>query len=87
MTVQIAVKLPDELLARLDELVRSGHFPSRSGGIRRALEVLLSAEGRRRIDAAFAEGFRRVPDDGPELAEATRLAVEAIEEEPWERWW
>lgn len=86
MTIQIAVKLPDELVAGLDELVRSGRFPSRSTGIRRALEVLLRAEERRRLDAAFAEGFRRHPD-GDDLAEATRLAVEAIEEEPWERWW
>lgn len=87
MTIQIAVKLPDKLVAHLDELVRSGTFPSRSNGVRRALEVLLEAEERRRLDAAFADGFRRVPDDGPELAEATRLAVEAINEEPWERWW
>jgi len=87
MTVQIAVKLPDDLVSRLDELVRSGKFPSRSSGIRRALEVLLRAEERRRVDTAFAEGFGRLPDDGPELAEATRLAVEAIEEEPWDRWW
>jgi Arc/MetJ-type ribon-helix-helix transcriptional regulator len=87
MTTQIAVKLPDELVARLDELVRRGRFPSRSTGVRRALEALLVGEERRRIDAAFTEGFRRIPDDGPELAEATRLALEAIAEEPWERWW
>jgi Arc/MetJ-type ribon-helix-helix transcriptional regulator len=86
MTIQIAVKLPDELVARLDELVKSGTFPSRSTGVRRALEVLLRAEERRRVDAAFAEGFRRIPD-GDDLGEATRLAGEAIDEEPWERWW
>jgi Arc/MetJ-type ribon-helix-helix transcriptional regulator len=85
MTIQIAVKLPNELVARLDELVRSGTVPNRSTGIRRALEVLLRAEERRRVDAAFTEGFRRIPDD--DLTEAARLAVEAIEEEPWERWW
>jgi Arc/MetJ-type ribon-helix-helix transcriptional regulator len=87
MTIQIAVKLPDDLVAGLDDLVRKGKFPNRSSGVRRALEVLLGTEERRRVDAAFAEGFRRVPDDGPELAEATRLALEAISEEPWERWW
>jgi Arc/MetJ-type ribon-helix-helix transcriptional regulator len=86
MTIQVAVKLPVELVARLDELVASGTFPSRSTGIRRALEVLLRAEERRRIDLAFAEGFRRVPDDDAG-GETTRLAVEAIDEEPWERWW
>lgn len=87
MTIQIAVKLADDLVAQLDELVRSGRFPSRSSGVRHALEVLLRTEERRRVDAAFADGFRRSPDDGSELAQATRLAVEAIEDEPWERWW
>lgn len=87
MTVQLAVKLPEELVGRLDELVRSGRLPSRSMGMRRALEVFLGAEDRRRVDAAFAEGFRLHPDDGAELADATRLALEAIEDEPWERWW
>lgn len=87
MTIQIAVKLPDELVARLDELVRGGSIPNRSSGVRRALEVLLAAEEHHRMDELFASGFRRFPDDGAELADATRLAIEAIEDEPWERWW
>ena len=72
---------------RLDELVRRGRFPTPLVGSCRALEALLAAEERRRIDAAFTEGFRPVPDDGPELAEATRLTTEAIAEEAWEPWW
>ncbi|MCU0270488.1 MAG: ribbon-helix-helix domain-containing protein [Acidimicrobiales bacterium] len=87
MTTQIAVKLPDDLVERLDALVDAGRFPSRSSGVRRALETLLLAEERRRIDEGFRRGFADVPDDGVELAEAVRLAVESIEEEPWERWW
>lgn len=87
MTVQIAVKLPDDLVASLDRLVEEGVLPNRSVGIRRAVEQLLEAEARRRIDASFTAGFSRCPDDGAELAEATRLAIDAIEDEPWERWW
>jgi hypothetical protein len=46
-----------------------------------------SAEERERIDRAFADGFARCPDTGAELGEATRLAAESIDEEPWQRWW
>jgi hypothetical protein len=41
---------------------------------------------RRRIDDAFAAGFTRVPEGDAELRDAMRLAIEAIEEEPWEPW-
>jgi len=29
----------------------------------------------------------RLPETDDEIAEATGLAVSAIDEEPWERWW
>ncbi len=87
MTIQIAVKLPDEIVARIDELVERGVFASRSAVVRRGLEAVVAAETRRAIDAAFAEGFRRMPETDEELREATRLSIESIEEEPWEKWW
>lgn len=40
MTTQMALRLPQELLARLDELVPGTH-PSRSDAVRRAIEVYL----------------------------------------------
>jgi Arc/MetJ-type ribon-helix-helix transcriptional regulator len=52
MTTQIAVRLSDELVAYLDELVRSGVTPSRAAAVARALE----RERRRQIaerDAAI----------------------------------
>ncbi len=33
---------------------------------------------------AFADGFARQPETGGELADATRLAVKSIEDEPWD---
>ena len=87
MSTQIAVKLPERLVAQLDRLVADGSFDSRSDAVRHGIEALVLGSERRRIDRAFAEGFRRHPDTGGELADATRLAAEAIDDEPWERWW
>lgn len=39
------------------------------------------------IDRAFVDGFRQHPERPHELDDARRLAVEPIEDEPWERWW
>lgn len=86
MTTRITVKLPDELIANVDRLVRRGRFASRSDAVRNGLVKLLQEAESRRIDDAFAAGFARHPDDDL-LTEAKRLAVEAIEDEPWERWW
>lgn len=87
MTIQIAVRLEDEAVAMLDRLVADGSFPSRSEAVRTAVEVLVRSRERRRIDEAFAQGFRNRPESDREMAEATRLAIASIDEEPWERWW
>ncbi len=87
MTTQIAVKLPEATVRRLDALVTDGVFENRSQAVRRALDVLVAAAERAAVDHAFAKGFASHPETPEELAEATRLAIESIEEEPWERWW
>jgi Arc/MetJ-type ribon-helix-helix transcriptional regulator len=87
MTTQIALKLPDELVAELDELVADGSFASRSDAVRHGIEALVRGHERARVDQAFVDGFRRHPESDDELADATRLAVDAINDEPWERWW
>jgi Arc/MetJ-type ribon-helix-helix transcriptional regulator len=87
MTTQIAVKLPDEMLDAVDRLVAAGRFESRSGAVRAGLVILVRQADRERIDRAFSEGFRRHPEEPDELADASRLAIEAIHDEPWEPWW
>ena len=42
MRVQVAVRLPDDLIERLDSLVPATH-PSRSDAVRRAIELYLYA--------------------------------------------
>lgn len=87
MTVQIAVKLPDELVGELDRLIDEGSFESRSQAVRSGLETMVAARRREELDRRFREAFTRVPETTEELAEARRLAVDAIHEEPWEPWW
>jgi Arc/MetJ-type ribon-helix-helix transcriptional regulator len=87
MTTQIAVKLPDDLSAALDDMVERGVYASRSEAVRAAVAALVRRAAAERIDRAFAQGFNRHPERPEELADATRLAVEAIEDEPWEPWW
>ena len=87
MTIQIAVKLPDELAKDLDRLVARGYFENRSQAVREGLEAVLAAREQERLRVHYREALARHPEAPSELADARRLAVESIEEEPWERWW
>jgi Arc/MetJ-type ribon-helix-helix transcriptional regulator len=87
MTIQIAVKLPDGLVGELDRLVEGGAFANRSQAIRSGLEALVADTRRRELDRRYADAMARVAETDAELAEATRLAVDAIHDEPWTRWW
>ena len=67
MTVQIAVRLPDELVAFIDQLVADGRTPSRAAAVTQALQ----RERRREIAArdAVILAADPVPDDLDALAE------------------
>ncbi len=84
---QIAVKLPDALVEQLDDLVDQGVFANRSSAVRAAVEAIVARQRRDALERAYAEGYRRVPESQSELAEARRLAEQAINAEPWDRWW
>lgn len=87
MTVQIAVKLSRELIEELDDLIARGTFESRSQAVRQGLEAVVAAQRRREIDQRYRAAFDEAPETEQEIAEATRLAVQSIRDEPWERWW
>lgn len=87
MTTQIAVKLSAALLESVDDLVRSGRVKNRSAAVRAGLELLSRTEREAAIDRAFTDGVRRHPDSQGDMADARRLAIESIEDEPWEPWW
>ena len=70
MTTQIAVRLPDELVAFIDELVRNGTATSRAAAVARALE----RERRRQIAERDAAILARLGPD-PDLDGLARHAV------------
>jgi len=74
MSKQIAVRLPDELVAFVDELVESGAEPSRAAVVSRALE----RERRRAVAARDAQILARTGHD-PELEGlAQHVAAQSI---------
>jgi len=83
MSEQIAVRLPDQLAQRLDELVRSGRFDSKADAVRAAINDLVEAERRRVIGDRIAEGYRRLPQSDEEVVAAEAAAARSIAEEPW----
>jgi Arc/MetJ-type ribon-helix-helix transcriptional regulator len=87
MTVQIAVKLPDELVAAVDRLVDDDRFASRSEVVRAGLQRMVADAANRTIDQAFADGVCAHPDTDDDVQRATALAIESIDDEPWEKWW
>jgi len=82
-TRQIAVRIPEDLLAQVDELVRSGAYESRADAVRTALELIALTQERRSIDHSILEGYRHHPPTSSEDAAALASLREAVEEEPW----
>jgi Arc/MetJ-type ribon-helix-helix transcriptional regulator len=87
MTIQIAVKLPDRLVHEIDRLVEGGAFDSRSQAIRSGLETMVAERQRSEMDLRYGAAMARLPETDEEIAEATRLGIDAIHDEPWQRWW
>jgi Arc/MetJ-type ribon-helix-helix transcriptional regulator len=82
-TEQIAVRLPEGLLADLDDLVARGVYENRAAAVRAGIELIAELERGRAIDRAVVDGYRRVPPTAGERAEALASLREAIMEEPW----
>jgi Arc/MetJ-type ribon-helix-helix transcriptional regulator len=83
VTEQIAVRLPEELLAEVDELVARGVYESRAAAVRAGLEAVAESERRRRMDRAVIAGYRRRPAGDAERDSAVASLREAILDEPW----
>jgi Arc/MetJ-type ribon-helix-helix transcriptional regulator len=86
MAVQIAVRLPDEDLERLDAAVARGSYPSRAAAVRAGLQRLLRDERETQIAEAYRQGYAAEPAD-PEIGEAglelgTTLLAEAEGSQP-----
>ena len=80
---QIAVRLPHELLARLDELVGRGVYETRAAGVRAGLEAISEIERQRELDRTTVDGYRLVPPTTAESDAALASLRASIAEEPW----
>jgi len=82
-TEQIAVRVPEEILSGLDDLVRRGVYESRAAAVRAGIEAVMELDQRRATDAAVAEGYRRIPQTKADHEAAIASLRDAILEEPW----
>lgn len=82
-TQQVAVRLPERLLASLDDLVASGAYESRAAAVRAGIEAISRLERERRIDRAIVDGYTRLPPTEAEDRAALVSLSEAILDEPW----
>lgn len=82
MSQQIAVRIPDDLVRALDDLVAAGRYATRADAVRAGVQAVVAAERERRIDEQIAEGYRAHPPTPAEgrWADAGR---DLIAEEPW----
>jgi Arc/MetJ-type ribon-helix-helix transcriptional regulator len=83
MTIQLALRIPDELATELDGLVSAGRFASRTEAVRNAIADLVEREGRRAVGDAIVAGYRRFPETAEEQATAEQNLRRLIIEEPW----
>ena len=74
MSVQIPIRIPDEDAARLDAIVASGRYASRSEALRHGLERILREERDREI----VESYRRAYEAEPQ--EESAIGIWAFEE-------
>jgi Arc/MetJ-type ribon-helix-helix transcriptional regulator len=82
-TEQIAVRIPEELLAVLDELISRGVYESRAAAVRAGIEAVLEVDRRHLMDLAVIEGYRRTPPTKADREAALGSLRDAILEEPW----
>lgn len=82
-TEQIAVRLPVEQLAVLDDLVTRGVYDSRAAAVRAGIEAVVELDRHRQADNAIVNGYREKPPTDVERVAAMASLREAIAEEPW----
>jgi len=85
MTVQIPVRIPNEDADRLDAIVASGRYASRSDALRQGLERILREERDREIVESYRRAYAEHPQEESEnglLAFAQFVRREEAGEEP-----
>ncbi len=68
MSTQLAIRLPDELLAELDWLVVRCEYANRTEAMRRAIEAMIRLKRSREIDEQYIAAYTKWPQTEEELA-------------------
>lgn len=74
MSTQIAVRLSDEDVGRLDEVIGRGLFPSRAEAVRAGLRMLLREERDREIAESYRRAYAEHPQEN-DFAEASAVML------------
>jgi len=82
MSKMITVRMSDERVRAIDELVAAGRA-SRAAVIVEAIDRLVAELERERIDRAIVEGYTRIPQTAEELRWAEASGRRSIADEPW----
>ena len=85
MTTQLAIRLPDKLLAELDWLVVRCEYSNRTEAMRTAIEAMVRIERSREIDEQYVAAYTKYPQTEEELAGLDHQTFVDLddEEEDW----
>lgn len=78
MSQQIAVRLPENTLAEIDNAVASGRWESRAHAVREGIELVLVREREERIAAAYRRGYGEHPQEAWTGEAGAELAAEGV---------
>lgn len=83
MAVQLVVRVSDEVIGAVDELVKARVYASRSEAVRAGLDAVIDQRRRARLGQAIVAGYRRIPQQHDDLAGSDAASAAMIAEEPW----
>ena len=79
----ITLRMPEERVARIDEIVAAESYESRASFIVEAINRLVDELEQQEIDRRIVEGYTRIPQTDEEQRWARLAALDSIREEPW----
>lgn len=79
----VAFRIPEELVAQIDELVAEGRFRNRTDAFRTAVEALVRARAERVLDEAIVAGYLAAPQDDADESAARESLRALLDEESW----
>jgi Arc/MetJ-type ribon-helix-helix transcriptional regulator len=79
----ITLRISEERLEQLDQLVARGDYRSRAAALTTALDRLLAEEREQAIDRAIVDGYTRIPPTAEEDTNARAAGIRSVREERW----